>query len=242
MRKLEISKVHDAYGSPGECPLCTLLQAAEETYLQSFTHSRVMEPNVRVKTNESGFCPDHYRKLYARENKLGLALVVHTHLAEKLPGLKAAIDAGAAPGRRGKERLESAASQIARLRDTCFLCDLLREDRDRYCFTVLYLWEKDEEFLPEFRASKGFCLPHFADMIAAALRSLRPDRRGRWMEETAALMTGALERLEREVHAFTQLHRDTSRGLGTEEERTALARTLQKLAGGEFRLERAGAG
>jgi hypothetical protein len=63
MPKLEISKVHDAYHVATECPLCFLAESAEETYLRSFQHSRVMEPNVRVKTNDSGFCPLHYRRL-----------------------------------------------------------------------------------------------------------------------------------------------------------------------------------
>ena len=103
MAKLEISKVHDAYAARGECPLCTLLDSAEEIYLRSFQHSRVMEPNVRVQTNETGFCPDHYRKLYAVENKLGLSLVLHTHLQEKLPGLLESLSgsvSAAAAGRR----------------------------------------------------------------------------------------------------------------------------------------------
>jgi hypothetical protein len=50
-------------------------------------------------------------------------------------------------------------------------------------------------------------------------------------------MTDSLERLEQELEAFTQLHHDANRSLGTDAERTALARTLQKLAGGRFRLE-----
>jgi hypothetical protein len=236
MPKLEISKVHDAYARPGECPLCSLHQGAEETYLRSFTHSRVMEPNVRVQTNESGFCPDHYRKLYERENKLGLALVVHTHLERQAPALRAAFAAAAQAGKRGRSGGQEAAAMVRRLRDACFLCDLLKQDRDRYCFTILYLWNKDPEFLPVFRVSRAFCLPHFADMCDAAQVNLRPDRRERWMTECAGLMAESIQRLEKEVLAFTQLHRDSNRGLGSEEERSALSRTLQKLAGGEFRL------
>ncbi len=237
MPKLEISKVHDVYARPGECPLCVLMDAAEETYLRSFSHSRVMEPNVRLKTNESGFCPVHYRMLYERENKLGLGLVVHTHLAHVLPGLREAIEGAARPGRGSADRLDRAVARIERLRDACFVCELLRADLDRCCFTILYLWDRDPEFLPAFRGSRGFCLPHFAAMAAAARRLLRADRRERWMAEAAQLMVGALGRLEREILAFTQLHQASRSDLGTEEERTALARTLQKLAGGEFRLE-----
>ena len=51
------------------------------------------------------------------------------------------------------------------------------------------------------------------------------------------LMMEGLENLERDLHAFTQLHHDAHKGLGTDAERTALGRALQKLAGGRFRLE-----
>ena len=236
MPKLEISKVHDAYGGSGECPLCTLMEGAEETCLRSFPHSRVMEPRVRVKTNKDGFCPDHYRRLYERENKLGLGLIVHTHLHEQLPQLRAAFD-GMRTAARKARKMDDAASTIARLRDRCFICDLLQGDLDRYVFTILFLWSKDAEFLPKLRSSRGFCLPHFLSLLASARKMLRADRLERWLDDVIPLMMDSLERLERELHAFTQLHHDAHKGLGTDTERTALARTLQKLAGGRFRLE-----
>ena len=59
MPKLEISKVHDAYREGGECPLCRLTDGAERSYLRSFQGSRVMEPNVRIKTNESSLTALH---------------------------------------------------------------------------------------------------------------------------------------------------------------------------------------
>ena len=217
-------------------PLCALMEGAEETYLRSFQHSRVMEPGVRVKTNDAGFCPDHYRKLYARENKLGLGLVVHTHLQEKLPELRAAFASLRAAGRKGR-KIDDAAASIGRLRDRCFICDLLQGDLDRYSFTILLLWNKDAEFLPKFRSSRGFCLSHFLSLLDKGRRMLRTDRLERWLDDVVPLMTDSLQRLEQDLEAFTQLHHDSHRSLGTDEERTALARTLQKLAGGRFRLE-----
>jgi hypothetical protein len=239
MPKLEISKVHDAYAGDGECPLCALHEAAEATYLHSFQHSRVMEPNVRVQTNAVGFCPDHYGKLYRGENKLGLGLVVHTHLQEKLPEIKAALERIAAPkaGRKARGIAADAAGRLSALRDRCFICDMLRMDNDRYVFTILYLWSKDSEFPARFRASRGFCIGHFLDALLAAPKLLRADRAERWTAEAVGLMTGSLERLERELYSFTQLYRNENTSLGSEAERTALGRTLQKLAGGRFRLE-----
>lgn len=242
MAKLEISKVHDAYAAGGECPLCMLLESAEDTYLRSFQHSRVMEPNVRVQTNESGFCPDHYRKLYAGENKLGLSLMLHTHLQEKLPGLLESLAAlaSAGSGRRSADLRAAAARRLGSLRDRCFVCGLLDEGRDRYAFTILYLWRKDHDFPATLQASRGFCVPHFLDMLAAAEKLLRGDRLQRWLDAVIPLMSASLTRLEKELFSFTQLHHDSNRGLGTQEERTALARTLQKLAGGGFHLETGG--
>ena len=240
MPKLEISKVHDAYREAGECPLCFLAESVEETYLRSFQHSRVMEPNVRVKTNDTGFCPIHYRKLYEGENKLGVGLMVHTHLQEKLPLIQSALESmrtGAAAGRKGVGRLDQAAASLASLHDRCFICDLLRSDMDRYAFTILYLWKKDAEFLPTFRSSRGFCLPHFLVVLGTAREMLRPDRLERWLDDCIPLMTASLQVLAEDLLSFTRLHHDANRSLGTESERTALARALQKLAGGRFRLE-----
>jgi hypothetical protein len=196
-----------------------------------------MEPSVRLATNEKGFCPRHYRELYARENKLGLALVVDTHLQAALPRARAAFAlllSGASDGRRGGERIEQAVSSLAALHDRCFICDMLAVDSDRYAFTVLYLWGKDPDFLPVFRASRGFCLDHFLSVLAAARKLLRRDRLQQWLADTIPLMQGSLERLEGELQAFIDLYHDQNRSLGTDEERSALRRSLQKLAGGRF--------
>jgi len=236
MPKLEISKVHDAYAKLGECPLCDLEADAEKTYLTSFQHSRVMEPNVRVQTNRQGFCAAHYRKLYDGENKLGLSLVVHTHLQHVLPEIGAALDAvtRAAEGRTLKHRVAAAAAPLSDLRDSCFICGLLRADRERYIVTILYLWSRDPDFPAVFRASRGFCIPHFTTMLDEASKMMRADRFRRWLAEAIPLMRGSLEGLERDLHAFSQLHQAGNESMGTDVERSALGRTLQKLAGGLF--------
>ena len=231
MPKLEISKVHDAYSDPGECPLCLLERDAERTYLTSFQHSRVMEPNVRVQTNRQGFCPSHFRKLYDGENKLGLGLVVHTHLRELAGEVGSLLDDLV---KSGKDRTSAVTAALREQRDSCFICGLLRKDTERYILTILYLWNKDPEFLTVFRASRGFCIPHCAGALEQASKSMRADRLRRWLAEVVPLMKGSLGSLERDLHAFTQLHQAGNVSPGTDLERSALGRTLQKIAGGLF--------
>jgi hypothetical protein len=234
--KLEISKVHDAYASPGECPLCLLEQEAERTYLRSFQHSRVMEPNVRVQTNRQGFCPGHFRRLYDGENKLGLGLVVHTHLQDLRTVVEAELDSllKSAGGRNGRDRAAAEAAALAKRNGSCFICGLLEADVHRYVVTILYLWSRDPEFLPVFRASRGFCIPHFARVLGQASTAMRADRFERWLADAVPLMKASLESLDGDLRAFTQLHQAGAEGPGTDRERSALARTLQKIAGGLF--------
>jgi hypothetical protein len=236
MPKLEISKVHDAYRQDSECPLCLLESSAEKALLASFRHARGMDPAVRVRTNREGFCAGHFRRLYSGESKLGLGLVAHTRLQHSLAEASAALEeAGrAAGGKDARKAAERAAARLSALSGSCYICGLLHQDRARWIFTILYLWSKDPEFRPVYRASRGFCIPHFAAMTAEAARSMRPGRLQEWLAESGALLRASLAGLDRDLHAFTQLHQADNRTLGTEAERTALVRTLQKLAGGEY--------
>ncbi len=235
MPKLEISKVHDAYAQGAECPLCTLMDGAEHTYLVSFQHSRVMEPDVRVKTNASGFCPDHVGKLFRGENKLGLGLVMLTHMQGKSAELRAALDglveAGRSGAREQTRKIRQIIESLEALQDSCFICDLLAQDMARYSWTILYLWSKDKQFPAVFRASRGFCLSHFCAVLATAREVLRGDRLELWLQDAVPLVKRALTGLEEDLLAFTQLHRSENRSLGTDQVRSALARTLQMLSG-----------
>ena len=235
MPKLEISKVHDAYAQGAECPLCTLMESAERTYLVSFQHSRVMEPNVRVKTNAVGFCPDHLGKLAQGENKLGLGLVMLTHLQEKSPDICSALDKLVDAARSGARERTRKARQVIdtleALRDSCFICELLAQDISRYTWTILYLWSKDKDFPPVFKASQGFCLSHFCTVLATACEVLRGDRLDLWLRDSVPLMKQTLAGLEKDLLAFTQLHRSENRSLGSDRVRSALARTVQMLTG-----------
>jgi len=240
MPKLEISKVHDAYREGGECPLCWLMDAGERSYLRSFQGSRVMEPNVRIKTNESGFCREHYKRLYRGENKLGLGLVVHTHLQTWLPRLRKALDEARRPedaarprkgGKGAGGRRGTPLETLKDLRDSCFICDMLAMDRNRYVETILYLWKEDEEFRGTLLGSRGFCIEHFRVVAGKAEEYLKEADRAGFFAELVPIMIQSLERLERDVFEFTQLFQDSNKSLGTEEQRTALVRVLQKLAG-----------
>ena len=42
------------------CPLCALYRKLEEDELELILGASMMEPDIRIKTNEKGFCRTHY--------------------------------------------------------------------------------------------------------------------------------------------------------------------------------------
>ena len=91
---LDTLPVLDAYRENSECPLCRLRIACEDQYVDSMLGAAYMEPDCRVKTNEVGFCPRHFQLMFERRNRLGLALMTHTHLQQVERDLKTILESG----------------------------------------------------------------------------------------------------------------------------------------------------
>jgi len=80
-RKIYTIPVHDAYNQADACPLCTLEKTLTAELIAYYLGPALMEPDVRIVTNDRGFCREHWRGLYDSEaNRLGLSLLLHTHV------------------------------------------------------------------------------------------------------------------------------------------------------------------
>lgn len=250
-KKLEISPVRDAYREECECPLCLLLDKAEKGYIGSFLGGAVMVPEARVEMNRAGFCPDHARKLFGGGNKLGLALMTATHIREHEPEMASRRSellerAGeAAGGKSGlgalsrkkaglSERVQAYREYIDRFVRSCLVCERLGVTLERYLFTIVYLWQKDEEFAGVFRASRGFCLPHLSSVLETACEMLGERELARFLSELLPLQERSFGRLTEELDRYGEHfdYRNTGMAWGTE--RDAVPRALQKLSGGVF--------
>jgi hypothetical protein len=108
---------------------------------------------------------------------------------------------------------------------------MLAADRVRWAFTIVYLWKHDPEFPPRLAGSRGFCLDHLRTVVLSAKDRLAASDLERFLADVLPPAAAKLERLAAEVLEFTRLFQHTETGQGTEEQRTALARALQVLAG-----------
>ena len=72
--------VNDAFESDCECPLCKMKKDLERNAIEYTLGPSYMEDDNRAMTDETGFCEKHIQDLYLEKNRLGLALILSTHM------------------------------------------------------------------------------------------------------------------------------------------------------------------
>ena len=86
--------VNEAFEGDSECPFCEMFHNIENSAIEFTLGPSYMEDDNREVTDRLGFCSVHIRQLYARKNRLGLALMMNTHMNKLLKDLRAAADQG----------------------------------------------------------------------------------------------------------------------------------------------------
>ena len=238
--------VWDAVKLEGECPLCALRRRNELIDVDRFLGASVMEPDTRIQVNDKGFCARHQVLLYAQENRLGHALMMHTHLKETMkklqPLMESARDSSgksaATPvfkrlvGKsEGKAGLLETADKIRRLSTSCILCDTIEEHTRRYTYTLLHLYKTDSAFRKAFAASKGVCLPDMAMLLEMAEEVLSGQELKDFISDLTAAMERSLTKMEKDLEGFTLKfdYRNADKPWG--DSRGSLERTVNKLQG-----------
>ena len=228
--ELETIPVWDAYRAESECPLCLLLRRAEAEFVQFYVGHSVMVPEMRVQVNDAGFCRVHFPMLLDGGNRLGLALITHTHLGELRNKLTRHLLSGKSGGALKKE-LARLAVLVDEQLDRCLICDRLRDRFLRYAYTIVHLWHTDPDFRVAFHASRGFCLDHLGGQLEMARDTLPGSRLTTFVADTAELQGRAWDRLEQELLAFTGRFDYRSTGPIGSATKQSVADAIAKLTG-----------
>lgn len=172
------------------CPLCRLYQKLEEDELDLILGASMMEPDIRIKTNEEGFCRTHYDMMFVRKNRLGMALTLESHLADLKKELR---DEG--QGSRPAKR-------IAKLEASCYVCHRIGENFEHMIDTAVYLWNKDEDFQKIFAKQPYFCLPHYKRLLEYGQRRLGKKGQAEFAKVLSGIQNTYLEKLQNDVSWF----------------------------------------
>ena len=147
------------------CPICRLYKKLQEDELDIILGASMMEPDIRIKTNEQGFCLTHYNMMLGRRRMLGMGLILESHLAEVEKKLRG-------PAILGDKR-QSAINAIGKLECDCYVCGRIEKNIGAMIATAVYLWEQDYNgFRKLFSEQAWFCMPHYRAMVDYALKKL----------------------------------------------------------------------
>jgi hypothetical protein len=189
-----------------------------------------MIPETRVEVNKTGFCQEHFLKLFqSKKNTHGLGLITHTHLEAVNKKLFKFLQNP--PQKKPKESLEKLKTQILSNSKNCLICNNIESTLKRYSFTIVYLWKKDADFKKAFKSSKGFCLNHLPILIDMGIEVLSNKELLSWIDDLYRIQEESLNRLEEEILYFTQKFdfQNQDKPWGTAKD--ALERTVQKFIG-----------
>ncbi len=150
-----------AQNGGAECPFCKLAASLEENELDLILGASMMEPDIRIKTNELGFCKLHFAKMRQRQKVLPLALMLESHLIELRSTLekKGIPPFGATPDKNIR--------RLKKLSSTCYVCERAGNNLKRMMSNAVYMWEVDPEFREKVKGQKYFCVEHFSELMEA---------------------------------------------------------------------------
>ena len=176
------------------CPICRLYKKLQENELDIILGASMMEPDIRIKTNEMGFCLTHYNMMLGRKRMLGMGLMMESHLAEVKKVLRG-------PTLLGNKRA-AAESALMKLEGDCYICSRIEKNLSAMISTVVYLWESDLEFRKKLDKQPWFCLPHYRRMIAYASKKMSKRNYAEFYDKAYAIEERYLLELEGDVSWF----------------------------------------
>lgn len=246
----------DAFRENDECPFCFVERKTEEHTLDFVLGpgASYMEPDVREATDAAGFCRSHYKKLFDYGNRLGIGLILKTHVKKLNEELDEQIRMFAPShvsfleklGRKkrsgqsfaGKASRDNAAPHtplgawaISR-EESCYICKINRDNFQRYLETFFDMYRKDSEFQTAFKEGKGFCLPHFGKLVDAAEMTFSDKEKPDFYQILFPLMQENMERLYQDLDWFCDKFDYRNKDADWKTSKDAIPRGIQKAAGG----------
>ena len=232
--------VNEAFDSGDECPFCYLERAAERGAINYAVgpEASYMESDVRALTNELGFCNHHLKSLYDFGNSLGNALILQSYYKLLMDEFQEQLDSFDKPAKRGlfsrgKSGDEGSPPLVKwsrRRQETCYICDKVQKNMQRY-YETFFMMVKKEEFRKKAESCKGFCMRHFADLVESAQENLPNSERDWFYDKIFPLMKQNMDRVKGDLDAFVESFDYHQQHVITPNIRDALSRTMQKLGG-----------
>ena len=195
---IPVNEAFDAAMAEGACacPFCSLYKKLQEDELDIILGASMMEPDIRIMTNRQGFCSTHYKKMLSRKRRLGMGLMLESHLPEVGARLKGS------PLARLSSPAAASVSALLSLEGDCYVCGRINKNLTAMIATAVYLYESDEAFRSKFAAQKVFCLPHYRMLIDYASKKMNKRDFKEFFPIAEGIVETYLESLQKDVSWF----------------------------------------
>ncbi len=189
---IPINEEFDKYDG---CPVCRLHQKLEERSLEYVMGAAMMEPNVRISTNKTGFCAGHYSDMLSINNRLSLALMLETHLQE-IQSLSTLNE------KSGKKEIKASVEGLTHIADNCFVCGRVNYTLIKYCENIIHLWKNEPVFREKFKKQPIFCFRHSAMLLKHADNKLNVKLLTQFASELFEVSRKALTNASEEISRY----------------------------------------
>ena len=224
--------VNDAFAVDCECPVCSMYDSLEKDAIEFTMGPSYMEDDIRMETNKIGFCTHHVKQLYKHQNRLGLALILHTHMQRTNRDLEDLLSYDK-PVKKGlfakkTENASPVTEYIENLNHSCYICNRIDRIFARYLATIYHCYEHDEEFRRKFAASKGFCTKHFGMLYEGAPSSLSGKRLPEFIKTLNEVYLTNMKRVTDDLEWFTDKFDYRNEDKPWKNSKDALPRSMNK--------------
>lgn len=231
--------LNDAFHANDECPFCYIERNVEHDLLDFVlgSGSSYMESDIRAKTDQAGFCRDHFKKMFDYGNTLGNGWILKTHYTQINKELKQQIKMFA-PSKAslfGKKKASAHANCISEWvknrNHSCYICESFENTYQRYLDTFFFMYRKDDELKNMLKAGKGMCLHHFGDVLAMAENVLTKKQKADLYPILFESMEKNMERVEEDISWLVEKFDYRNKDADWKDSKDAVQRGMQKLHG-----------
>lgn len=191
MEKIYTIPINEAFDASRDdkslgCPFCNLRKKIENDEIELILGASMMEPDIRIKTNEMGFCHRHFDMMLKRKNRLGLTLMLESHLDH--------VD-------KCSKGLFSD-KKLSKIEKDCYICNKMDYHLSRIFENAAYLFENDEAFRGRVKEMPFFCLEHYNAFMKAGKESLKKSDSHDLAKVISGVNDAYMEKLKQDVSWF----------------------------------------
>ena len=225
--------INEVFEPKEGCPICRMRDTVEQHICEYIMGAAMMEPDVRMETNEQGFCYTHFEMLMQQNNRLSLALMLNSYLENARHNIFEKKSIFFSKNAKAKKSAEIECS--------CFVCGKVQWGIDHMLETFFTMYVKDGRFKNLFKAQEFICVPHYNMLNMKAEEKLQKGDLPAFRKDLDALVEEYVKQLNSDVNDFCNsfdyrnagnLHKPEM-----EHVRSSIARSVEFLTGRKPRVK-----